>query len=574
MFQYLVEDLLQAMRMKSLVLAIVALMTATRIVGAQTPRDASLTDDALRSPAPADWPAWRRDRAGSGYSPLDQINRGNVGDLRLAWAWTMEPGSLEPEPLVHDGVMYLPHPGNVVQALDARTGTLLWEYRDQEHGLGVNRNLALYADMVVMGTSDARLVALDARTGDPVWDVQVADPSEGIRYTSGPVAGDGRIFASLSCGGTAQCFVAAHDAATGEMLWKRETVAGPDDSEEANATWNGVPYERRMKASMWMAGSYDPELQRVYWTTGSAYPYTEVAKGAAGGSNLYTQSLLSLDASTGAIAWFKQLVPRDNFDLDHADSPILADVTIRGVRHKVVYTMGKPSVLWAFDRESGEHLWHRLVVPFQNIYEDIDPSGAITINDAIIPTTPSGFEVVCPGMRGGKIFQANAYNPRADAIYNSVSLACSNFEILPLEESPSGFNWDRMEPMPDSHGNVGRLAAVRASTGELLWVYDQRAPMGSVLTTAGELVFAGDFYRYFRAFDADTGAVLWELPLHGPVEGYPISYAVDGKQYIAVAAGSGSVGQRHLSQLYPELSPPTGSNVLMVFALGDEAAAR
>ena len=340
--------------MKPVVIVMAVLITAPRVVTAQTPRDVSLTDETLRSPAAADWPAWRRDRAGSGYSPLDRINRGNVGGLRLAWTWTMEPGTLQPEPLVYNGVMYLPHPGNVVQALDARTGTLLWEYRDQKRGGGLNRNLALYGETIVMGTSDARLVALDADTGVPVWDVQVADSSEGIRYSSGPVAGDGRIFASLSCGGAAQCFVAAHDAETGEMLWKRETVAGPGDSSEANATWNGVPYERRRKASMWMAGSYDPDLQQVYWTTGSAYPYTELAKGVEGGSNLYTQSLLALDAGTGAIAWFKQLVPRDNFDLDHADSPILADVTIRGMRRKVVYTMGKPSVLWAFDRESGE----------------------------------------------------------------------------------------------------------------------------------------------------------------------------------------------------------------------------
>jgi alcohol dehydrogenase (cytochrome c) len=552
--------------------------TASLVVAAQAPRFRPVTDETLRSPAPADWPAWRRDRAGTGYSPLDQINRSNVRRLHLAWASTLEMGSLEPEPLVFNGVMYVPHPGDIVQALDASNGRVLWEYRRERSkdarggGLGVSRNLALYQDKVFLGTSDAHLVALDARNGKVAWDVAVADSRQGINYTAGPIAGDGRLFASLTCGGNgpARCFLAAHDAATGKQLWKRETVAGPNDSPDVNATWKGLPYERRIKASMWMTGSYDPDLKLVYWTTGSAFPYTELAKGTPGSSNLYTQSILALKAETGEIAWYKQLVPRDNFDLDHADNPILADVMIRGARRQVVYTMGKPSVLWAFDRRTGEHLLHRLVVPYQNIYKQIDEkSGAITMNEEIIPKAVNTFQVVCPGMRGGKIFQAKAFNPRADAVYSAVSLACSNFEILPLEKSASGFNWDRMQPMQGSNGNVGRLAAVRASTGEMLWTYDQRVPIGSVLTTAGGLVFAGDFNRYFRAFDAENGKVLWEIPLNGPVEGYPISYAVDGKQYVAVSAGGGSVGQRHLSQLYPEVKTPTGSNVLMVFAVGE-----
>ena len=557
-----------------LVLAI-GVLGPVLLTSAQTTSFVPVTDDVLRAPKAADWPEWRRDRGATGYSPLDQINRGNIKQLRLAWAWSMEPGSLEAEPLVYNGVMYLPNPDDVIQALDARTGALKWEYRhERPKGAGsgsVNRGLALYQDKVFLTTSDSHLVALDAATGKTVWNVTVADFRKGIRYASGPIVGDGRVFAANTCSGNegVRCFISAHDVNTGKELWRRESVAGPNDPPEHNATWNGLPYEKRIKASPWMPGSYDPEQKLLFWTTGSAYPYTEIAKGTGDGALLYTQSILALRADTGKIAWFRQLVPRDNFDLDHADNPILADVTIRGARRKVVYTMGKPSVLWALDRQTGEHLWHRLVVPFQNIYKNIDEkTGEVTINDGIIPTKVDTFALVCPGMRGGKIFQTKAYNPRVDAVYTSASMACSNFEILPLDKNRQGFNWDRMEPMQGSNGNVGRLAAVRASTGEMLWTHDQRSPIGSILTTAGGLVFAGDFYRNFKALDAETGKLLWEIPLNGPVEGYPITFAVDGRQYVAVAAGGGSGGQRHLAQLYPELKTPLGSNVLMVFTVG------
>jgi PQQ-dependent dehydrogenase (methanol/ethanol family) len=533
-----------------------------------------VTDGMLTSPADEDWIQWRHDQGTTGYSPLDQINRTNVGRLKVAWTKSLEPGAQEPEPLVYGGVMYLPQPGDLVQAIDAASGAVMWEYRRERPqgargGLGIHRNLALYGSHVFLGTSDAHLVALDARTGRVAWDTTVADATQGYSYTAGPIAADGRVFASLTCGGgSAHCFVAAFDAATGKEVWRRETVAGPSDSAEANASWNGLPYERRAKASMWMTGSYDAQLKQVYWTTGSAFPYTEVSKGTPSSTNLYTQSILALKAETGQIAWFQQLVPRDNFDLDHADNPILADVSVGGRTRKIVYAMGKPSVLWAFDRQTGEHIWHRLVVPFQNIYKNIDEkTGKITINDEIIPTTASGFQRVCPGVRGGKMFQTKAFNPKSDLVLSGVSLACSNLEILPLDKAPSGFNWDRMEPMPGANGNVGRVAAVRASTGELAWTYDQRAPMGSILTTGGGLVFAGDLYRTFRALDTDNGRVLWESALDGPVEGYPITYAVNGRQYVAVSAGGASVGQRHLQQLFPELTPPTGPGQLTVFSI-------
>ena len=556
-------------------LFIVIIVAAVNPVGAQQSDFVPVTDAVLRNPDPADWLSWRRDHSASGYSPLQQVNRQNVGKLGLAWAWPMEDGHQEQEPIVYKGVMYLPHSNNVVQALNARTGELIWEYRRElpkDTTRSGTRNIAIYQDKIFLGTLDGYLVALGARTGSVVWETKVADYQQHNRYTAGPIAADGKVFAGLACnvGTLIPCFMTAHDAATGKQLWRRESIAGPGDPEEHNATWGGVPYEERKKGSFWLAGSYDPDLKLVYWTTGSAYPYPEILKGTGAGAQLYTNSLLALDAETGAMKWFFQMQPRDNFDMDHQDNPILADVEIGGTQRKVVYTLGKTGILWALDRETGDHLWNRQLVAYQNIFQHIDSeTGAITMNEKIIPREVRTSQLVCPGMRGGKLFQADAYNPRTNTIYSPVSNECISFKILPLEVSVSGVDYGRIEHMEGAAGKVGRLTAVSASTGQLLWTYDQRAAIGSVLTTAGGLVFAGDFYRHFRAFDAQTGEVLWELPLSGSVTGYPISYAVDGKQYVAVGAGEGTFGQRHLAGLYPELKAPEGSNILMVFALGN-----
>jgi alcohol dehydrogenase (cytochrome c) len=537
-----------------------------------------VTDALLTNPPPGDWLRWRRDHGATGFSPLDEITRQNVGQLRLAWTWAMQPGVQEQEPLVRNGTMYLPHSNGVVQALDGRTGAKIWEYRrrlpDDARPDDTVRNLALYEDKVFLGTQDGHLVALDAATGRVVWDVAVGDYKDRVNYSAGPIAADGKVFSAVTCGvGTTQaCFISAHDARTGRALWRRESVAGPGDPEQHQATWGGVPYHRRLKASPWLTGSYDPVEKLVFWTTGSAYPYPEIHKGTKDGALLYTNSILAIEANTGALRWFFQMQPRDNFDMDHEDNPILADVTIGGAPRKMVYTLGKPGILWAFDRGTGTPVWHRQLVIEQNLYSRIDPdTGAIAMNEALIPKAIGAAVRVCPGMRGGKLFQTHAYSPLTGAIYSPVSNACTTFEVVPLDENPSGLRYDRLSHMKDSGEHVGRLAAVSAASGEVLWTYDQRAAMGSVLATAGGLVFVGDFHRYFRAHDAASGKVLWEVPLSAAVTGYPISYAAGGRQYVAVAVGGGTSGQRHLNQLYPELEAPDGSNILMVFALGKDA---
>ncbi len=540
---------------------------------AQVANYAPVTDQVLASPAAGDWLSWRRDHTVSAYSPLDQITKQNVKNLKLVWMASLDTGPNEQEPLAYNGVMFLPHSNGLVQAVDGSTGEVIWEYRrrlPRDQGNDTTRNLALYGDKIYLTSPDAYMVALDARTGKMVWETKTGDPDDRVAYSAGPIVADGRVFAGQTCGvGTSSsCALSGFDAETGKLLWTRESVAGPSDPPEHDATWGGAPYDKRRKASFWLTGSYDPELKLVYWSTASAYPYPEMHKGTGGGALLYTNSILALEAATGEIRWYFQMQPRDNFDMDHEDNPILADVEVDGVRRKAVFVLGKPGIQWAFDRETGQYLWHKQLVPQQNLYKSIDSrTGAIVMNTDIIPTKVGDRQMVCPGMRGGKLFQTNAYSPRTNALYSPVSNECTIFEVMPIDQFASGVRYSEIRHMEGAGGNVGSLVATSASTGEELWRFDQRAAMGSVMTTGGGLVFAGDLHRTFRAFDATTGEVLWEIPLNGPITGYPMTYMAGGIQYVAVAAGGRTSGERHLAELYPEMTAVGGSNILAVFAV-------
>ncbi len=565
---------IKSMRAASALSAALTLIFVAQSHGQETPF-VPVSDEVLQNPAPADWLQWRRDQKASGFSPLSEVTTDNVADLRLAWAWAMPDGRQEQEPIAYNGIMYLPSNQGTVQALDGWNGNLIWEYRrDLPGGMGeaTTRNITIYQDKIYLTTEDAYLVALDAQTGELVWEIQTGDLSQRVRYTSGPIAGDGKIFAGLTCGAdtASPCFISAHDSETGEQLWRRESVAGPNDPAEHNATWGGLPYELRKKSSFWLTGSYDPDLGLVYWTTASASPYPEVLKGTGSGSLYYSNSILALEADTGEISWFFQMQPRDNFDMDHQDNPILADVEIDGVMRKIVTVLGKPGIQWAFDRETGEHLWHKQLVSFQNLYENIDSeTGAITMNESLIPDEVGDISLVCPGVRGGKLFQTRAYDPNSGTFFSPVSNECTVYEVIPVEQDAAGVQYNEIRHMEGSNGNVGRLAAVDAASGEIKWIYDQRAALGSVLATGGGLVFVADLHRYFKALDSRTGDLLWEIPLSAPIASYPISYAVDGKQYVAIAVGGRTPGTAHLAELYPELKSPSGSNILMVFSLGD-----
>ena len=333
-----------------------------------------VTDAMLEKPDPGDWINWRRTYDGTGYSPLTQINKQNVGQLALAWSWGMPAGQHQPTPLVHDGVMFLPTPGGGAQAVDATNGEFLWEYRPPQPREGngnvrntPTRNIAIYGDRIYVTTGDARLIALSARTGEVVWDTQVADPKLGYTYTAGALAVRGVIISSLTgCQMFKNdvCYIMGHDAQTGKELWRTSTVARP--GEPGGDTWENLPLMFRAGGDAWMTGSFDPATNLVYWGTAQAKPWAQFQRGTVGDA-LYTNSTLALDPKTGKMAWYFQHLPGETHDMDEVFERVLVDVNGR----QSIFSMGKLAVLWQIDRKTGAFIAAR--DPGYQTLIDIDP---------------------------------------------------------------------------------------------------------------------------------------------------------------------------------------------------------
>jgi alcohol dehydrogenase (cytochrome c) len=594
------------MKMRSAVPVLIVVLLAGFWVHAQVRDYRPVTEAMLRNPAAGDWLNWRRTDNAWGYSPLDQINRQNAGQLQLAWSWAMDDtGAQEATPLVHDGIMYLPSPRGVIQALDGATGDLIWEYRPEverstapQRGAargggeqtdiprlsqrpaaatagggdterGIQRNLAIFGDRIFGTTGDAHVIALEARTGKVVWDTAVADSKLGYGYTSGPIVVRGKVIAGI--GGCSRykedvCFITGHDAATGKELWRTSTIARP--GEPGGETWGDLPLKFRAGSDAWIPGSYDGDANLVYWGTAQAKPWARAVRGTDG-SALYTNSTLALDPDTGKMKWYYQHLPGETQDMDEVFENILVDVGGR----KSLLKMGKLGVLWQLDRVTGAFV-HATDLEYQTILDVNPETGKVTYRPGKIPEIGAQVDM-CPSTAGFKSWRAMAYSPQTNALYIPMSLNCEKaiFGRGPEKELGRGGTGPVQRKdykHPASGGNLGEFQALDVKTGKTLWRHRTASPSNTAaLATAGGLVFGGDWDRHMYAYDAATGRIVWQTRLPTSAQGFPITYLANGRQYVAMPAGigGGSWSTLLVPELAPEIRRPNSGNVLLVFAL-------
>ena len=555
--------------------------------GAQPARITPVNTGEIEQPAPEDWLSFSRTPDSQRYSPLDQIDTGNVSQLSLAWSRGLDTGALESIPIVRDGIMYMLTPRAVVQAVDATNGDLLWEFRPLEDPRAGSsersKTISIYEDLILLSGPESQMYGIDARTGELRWKTQ----ADGRVHTSGTIVADGKVISGGACGSTNRndCYIAAHDAVTGELVWKFNNIQTEDDAPGFD-TWGGAPVEGRLASAWGLPGSYDPQRRLVYWGIANPMPNTRLAR--HGGdpnaikrstpADLYSNSTVALNVDTGELVWYYQHLPGDDWDLDYTNERILVTTPFdpdpehvkwinpriaRGELRDIVFVIGEPGGLFALDADTGEFLWAN-PFPFdvENFHiRDINiETGEVFPNFELGFLEPGDQSVSC--FWNTNSFWPSAYHPITNAVYVPWVDVCLD---MTAGDPPNG---DIRVPAfrTDNRDEFAGLAKIDLETGEIDHIYKGRAPgNGAVLATAGGLVFWGDLDRRFRAFDADDGEILWETVLGGAVQMSTITYAVDGRQYVAVYTGEGLMTSGLMT--WAEISPPRGHNSVYVFAL-------
>lgn len=534
-----------------------------------------VTDTMLLDPADGEWLLWRRTYDAFGYSPLKQINTTNVDDLRVAWTWSLAPGPNESTPIIHDGVMFIHGYGDHVQALNAATGDLLWQYsRRLPRGVtpSQKKGFSIYGNRLYVPTSDVHIVALDVKTGEVVWDTEVGDPNQRTRMTGGPLVAKGKVMIGTVGRIDGGPYIQALDAETGEPAWRFYTIARP--GEPGGNSWNGLPLEERNGGSVWIPGSYDAVNNLAFFGPGNTYdtgPLRDlVDQEGITNDALYLDATLALNPDTGELVWHFQHQANGQWDLDWAFERQVMELPVDGEMTRVVVTGGKQSIFDIVTADNGKYV-SSIDLGLQNIVTAIDPiTGAKIVDETLVPGDGET-KMICPHVGGGRGWLPTSYDSDTKMLYIPITEAC--MDLVPVPEGErgnlsTGVNWT-VRPRPESDGNYGRLEVVNLETQETVWIERQRAPITSgTLATAGGLVFAGALDRSFSAYDAQTGTKLWQTRLNDVPSSSPISYSVDGKDYVAMVVGAGGYQSRAYNMLVPEIqNPPDRNASVWVFEL-------
>jgi alcohol dehydrogenase (cytochrome c) len=540
-----------------------------------------VTADRLLKPEDSDVLMIRRTYDGWGYSPLQQINASNVARLQPVWSLaTGQPSGHEATPLVNNGVMFVATPGNQVLAINAKTGTLLWRYRNPAPPDVIllhptSRGVALYGDTVFFARAEAVLVALDARTGKERWTTQVEDNRHGYYISLAPLVADGKVIVGASGGELGvRGFVAAYDPQTGKQLWKVFTVPAP--GEPGSETWPaGGDQWKTGGGSIWVTANYDPETKLAFFGTGNGGPWMGDQRP---GDNLYTASTVAIDVTTGTIKGHHQYNPNESWDWDEVSPPILVDYRRNGRTIKGLIDVARDGYMWFLERTDGPIRFVE-AKPYvkQNVFRSVDPkTGHADVDPDKKPGTGKRAEF-CPSFWGGKNWPPIAFNPNTRMIYvpanENLCSAIIGREV-PYSPGTSYVGATSTLMLAPGADHIGEVQAWNVDTGARVWThtYPSSPNWGPMLTTGGGLVFSGGTNdRMFHAFDARTGALLWQFPTSSGIIGQPSTFMVDGVQYVAVQSGWGVDSrsmQGRLNALRPGEFPevPEGGSI-WVFAV-------